>query len=95
MIKKLDDKDLKAFWKEYGTAMKLGLVEDHNNRNRISKILQFHSSNSKDDELTTLDAYVERMKKDQSAIFFMAAGSKAVRVSSGVNRVPTSALSFP
>jgi heat shock protein beta len=41
MIKKLEGKDMDTFWKEFGTAMKLGLVEDHNNRNRISKILRY------------------------------------------------------
>ena len=44
MFKKIDAEKYKKFWSEYGTALKLGLVEDHNNRVRISKLLRFVDS---------------------------------------------------
>lgn len=32
------------FWKQYGRAMKLGIIEDSTNRNRMAKLLRFHTS---------------------------------------------------
>jgi len=62
------------FWKNFGTNVKLGVVEDPNNRTRLSKLLMFHSSKTK--ELTTLDKYVERMKKGQQQIYYLAGENK-------------------
>jgi len=62
------------FWKNFGTNVKLGVVEDPNNRTRLSKLLMFHSSKTK--ELTTFDKYVERMKKGQQQIYYLAGESK-------------------
>jgi len=76
MLKKLEDEDYKKFWKEYGTAIKLGLIEDYANRSRLAKMLRFASSNSKE-ELTSLEGYLERMKKDQNTIYFLAGSSRA------------------
>ncbi|XP_051917402.1 endoplasmin-like isoform X2 [Hippocampus zosterae] len=72
MIKKIaeeqyDDK----FWKEFGTNIKLGVIEDHSNRTRLAKLLRFQTSNS-DTALASLEQYVERMKEKQDKIYFMA-----------------------
>ena len=40
MFKKIDAEEYKKFWKQYGTSLKLGLIEDNNNRVRISKLLR-------------------------------------------------------
>ncbi len=44
-------------------------------RSRLAKLLRFHTSKSPD-SLTSLDDYIGRMKEGQSAIYFVAAGSK-------------------
>ncbi|MEE6480111.1 hypothetical protein FKM82_012466 [Ascaphus truei] len=76
MIKKMAvDKYNEKFWKEFGTNVKLGVIEDHSNRTRLAKLLRFQSSNNKT-ELTSLDHYVERMKEKQDKIFFMAGTSR-------------------
>lgn len=75
MIKKLSEEDFKKFWKEFGTSVKLGLIEDYSNRARLAKLMRFHTSHSKDD-LTSLESYTERMKKDQAAIFFISGASR-------------------
>lgn len=31
------------FWKEYGKAIKLGLIEDSSNRGRLAKLLRVHT----------------------------------------------------
>merc|ERR1711970_772391 len=70
MLKKLDEDDFKNFWDNFGTSIKLGVIEDASNRNRLAKLLRFSSSHS-DDELTSLESYVERMKEKQEKIFFV------------------------
>merc|ERR1719474_1140200 len=73
MIKKISDDKYAAFWAEYSTNIKLGVIEDTANRTRLAKLLRFTSSNGK---LTSLAEYVERMKDKQESIFYMAGGSK-------------------
>ncbi|XP_070559770.1 endoplasmin-like [Ptychodera flava] len=76
MIKKMDAEDFKEkFWKEFGTNIKLGIIEDHSNRTRLAKLVRFFSSNS-DTELTGLADYLERMKEKQEHIYFMAGTSR-------------------
>jgi heat shock protein beta len=69
MIKKLDSEAFATFWDNFGTSIKLGVIEDSTNRNRLAKLLRFTSSNS--EELTSLEDYVERMKEKQDKIFFL------------------------
>lgn len=61
----------KTFWEQFGKAIKLGIVEDSGNRNRLAKLLRFHTS-EKPNELTSLDDYVARMKTDQKSIYYIA-----------------------
>nr|XP_033807636.1 endoplasmin [Geotrypetes seraphini] len=76
MIKKIaEDKYNDKFWKEFGTNVKLGVIEDHSNRTRLAKLLRFHSSHHKT-EFTSLEQYVERMKEKQDKIYFMAGSSR-------------------
>ncbi|XP_053553134.1 endoplasmin [Bombina bombina] len=76
MIKKLaEEKFNDKFWKEFGTNIKLGVIEDHSNRTRLAKLLRFQSSHHKS-ELTSLEHYVERMKEKQDKIYFMAGSSR-------------------
>merc|ERR1712136_245592 len=88
MIKKIDAEDyIEKFWKEFGTNMKLGVIEDHSNRTRLSKLLRFMSSNHPTD-LTSLEDYIERMKEKQEKIYFCAGnGRKEVENSPFVERL--------
>jgi heat shock protein beta len=58
------------FWKEFGKAIKLGIIEDTSNRVRLAKLLRFHSSKS-GDKLTSLDQYISRMKPGQKQIYYL------------------------
>jgi heat shock protein beta len=66
--------DWKKFYENYGTALKLGVIEDAANRVRLSKLLQFHSTST--NELATFDEYVGRLKKGQDEIYYLAGLSK-------------------
>ncbi|XP_029992523.1 endoplasmin [Sphaeramia orbicularis] len=76
MIKKIAEEQYNdKFWKEFGTNIKLGVIEDHSNRTRLAKLLRFQTSNS-DTVLASLEQYVERMKEKQDKIYFMAGTSR-------------------
>ncbi|XP_030281349.1 endoplasmin [Sparus aurata] len=76
MIKKIAEEQYNdKFWKEFGTNIKLGVIEDHSNRTRLAKLLRFQTSNS-DTILASLEQYVERMKEKQDKIYFMAGTSR-------------------
>lgn len=75
MIKKLSKEDYEKFWKEYSTNIKLGVIEDAQNRARLSKLLLFQSSTQKG--LTSLADYVSRMKPNQQHIYYIAGSSEA------------------
>ena len=66
----------RAFWEQFGKAIKLGVVEDSGNRNRLAKLLRFHTS-EKTNELTSLDDYVARMKPEQKSIYYIAGTEEA------------------
>lgn len=74
MIKKIPKEDYQQFWKEYSTNIKLGIIEDAQNRARLSKMLQFHSSTRK--EMTSLPEYISRMKANQQHIYYIAGSSE-------------------
>ncbi|KAF8060354.1 HSP90B1 [Scenedesmus sp. PABB004] len=73
-----DEEACKAFgtlWKEFGRALKLGILEDDNNRGRLAKLLRFHTSKSPD-KLTSLPEYVSRMRPGQKAIYWIGGASQ-------------------
>lgn len=72
MIKKIDDSKYNDFWKEFSTNLKLGIIEDQTNRNRIAKLLRFHSSKTGPDGWTSLSSYVKDMPSEQEQIFYVA-----------------------
>ncbi|XP_016497895.1 endoplasmin homolog [Nicotiana tabacum] len=63
------------FWNEFGKSVKLGIIEDATNRNRLAKLLRFETSKS-DGKLTSLDQYISRMKAGQKDIFYITGASK-------------------
>ncbi|XP_042038944.1 heat shock protein 90-6, mitochondrial-like [Salvia splendens] len=69
-----DREDYMNFWRNYGKHMKLGCIEDRENHKRIAPLLRFFSSQSEEDVIS-LDEYVDNMKADQKDIYFIAADS--------------------
>ncbi|XP_030460376.1 heat shock protein 90-6, mitochondrial [Syzygium oleosum] len=66
--------DYEKFWENYGKYLKLGCIEDRENHKRIGPLLRFFSSQS-ENEMISLDEYVENMKPEQKDIYFVAADS--------------------
>jgi len=72
--KELQDRYVK-FWESFGKNIKLGIIEDAGNRNKLAKLARFYSTYNKD-LLTSLDDYIDRAKKSQDAIYFLAGETK-------------------
>lgn len=75
MFKKIADADYERFWTEFSTNVKLGIIEDSYNRNRLAKLLRYHSSHTGPSGTTSLSDYKERMKPDQEFIYYLAGTS--------------------
>ena len=73
---KKKDTKYKKFFENYGKNIKLGVIEDIQNRNKLAKLLRFYSTHNID-ELTSFDEYIKRMKPKQEQIYFLAGEDKA------------------
>lgn len=67
-------KDYKKFWENFGKFLKLGCIEDTGNHKRIVPLLRFFTSKS-DEDLISLDEYIENMGENQKAIYYLATDS--------------------
>lgn len=79
-VEKSDDNEEKKgqytkFWNEFGKSIKLGIIEDAANRNRLAKLLRVETTKS-DGKLTSLDQYISRMKPGQKDIFYITGTNK-------------------
>lgn len=72
--KKLTAATYGKFWEEYGKALRLGMIEDGNNRARLTKLLRYRSSRA-EDKWVSLQDYVSRMPKKQKAIYYISGES--------------------
>ncbi|MCA2211965.1 molecular chaperone HtpG [Jidongwangia harbinensis] len=64
-----------TFWREFGRAVKEGLLGDSDNQKAILDIATFASTAGT--EPTTLAGYVERMKEGQEEIYYLTGESRA------------------
>jgi len=60
----------KTFYDNFSKMIKLGVHEDSKNRDKLSKLLRFYSSEHPD-EYISFDEYVSNMKEDQKNIYFI------------------------
>ena len=65
--KREKEDDYNTFWEAFGRNLKLGIIEDNANRQRLASLLRFYSSNS-EDGITGLDDYVGRMREGQKVL---------------------------
>ncbi|MCB9642042.1 MAG: molecular chaperone HtpG [Myxococcales bacterium] len=72
-----DNADYLKFWKACGRALKEGIAEDFDNRERIADLLLFQSS-ADPEKLVSLREYIERMKEGQEAIYYLTGESREV-----------------
>jgi heat shock protein beta len=65
------------FYEEFGKAIKLGILEDKTNRNKLASLSRWYSTRSST-EKTSFDEYISRMKKVQDQIYFFSGEDRKV-----------------
>ena len=79
------DKDKFArFQSNFGRYIKVGLIEDRDNKEKLYKFATFATTYSEDAVGSTLNDYVGRMKDGQKAIYYVSGTSRAAAASSPV-----------
>lgn len=76
-ILKNDRKKYEEFFKEFGESIKIGIYSDFTKKEKLSNLLLFQSSETADNEYTTLAEYKARMKEGQEFIYYAAGKDKA------------------
>ena len=82
-LKKIADKDNAKyiqFWNEFGQVLKEGLYEDLERKDTLLELARF--SNNENDDLISLEDYVNAMDKNQKDIYYIAADTKSQALSS-------------
>ena len=82
-LKKIADKDKAKyiqFWNEFGQVLKEGLYEDLERKDTLLELARF--SNNENDDLISLEDYVNTMDKNQKDIYYIAADTKPQALSS-------------
>ena len=77
-LRKLADEDAakyQSFWREYGRVFKEGIATDPSSKEELMPFFRYHSSNS-EDQLTSLDGYIERMPESQEDIYYVLGDDK-------------------
>jgi len=76
MIKlKEDEEKFNKFSDSFGKYIKVGIIEDDDNRQDLAQLCRFMSSAS-GNKFITLDQYVDNMKTNQTSIYFVTGDSK-------------------
>jgi molecular chaperone HtpG len=65
--------DYRTFWTAFSVYLKEGVATDPGAREPLARLLRYPSSATTGDELTSLQAYVDRMKPEQDAIYYVLA----------------------
>lgn len=74
---KNDRKKYEEFFKEFGESIKIGIYSDFTKKEKLSNLLLFQSSNTEENEYTTLAEYKARMKEGQEFIYYAAGKDKS------------------
>jgi len=59
------------FYAEFGKAIKLGILDDKTNRNKLASLSRWHSTRNPNG-LISFDEYIKKMKSIQDQIYFFS-----------------------
>ena len=72
---KNETEEYQKFWDAFGQVFKEGIVEDMNNKERISKLCRFSTSKGDEKQTVSLEQYVANMKEGQDKIYYITSES--------------------
>jgi len=81
LLEGMDKEKYDQFYAEFGPVMKIGIPTDHDNRDRIAKLLRYQTTNS-DGKYVSLADYTSRMQPDQDAIYYITGENTAALLNS-------------
>jgi molecular chaperone HtpG len=65
-----DEQEYAKFFKQYSKNIKLGICEDHANKDKFTKLLRFQTSKSAG-TLISFDTYIQNMSENQKNIYYI------------------------
>ena len=65
------------FWKNFQKNIKLGMIEDHENRDKLAVLTRWYTTNNIT-QLSSIDEYIGRMKEGQKHIYYLGGEDKAI-----------------
>ena len=69
-----DKEKYQRFWKEFGSVLKEGLIEDHANQEQIATLLRFTTTHTnREEQDVSLEEYIARMPAGQDKIYYITA----------------------
>lgn len=71
-----DAKKYEDFFKQFGMFIKEGAASDFEHKEDLAKLLRFDSTHDAE-TMTSFEGYVERMKEDQQAIYYISGPNRA------------------
>lgn len=79
-LERLENKDAETFnkfYQNFSQYLKEGAATDFQYRDQLTPLLRYESSMTNPGETTSLQAYVDRMKDDQKAIYYLVGPSRS------------------
>ena len=73
---KNDPDKYREFWGNFGSFIKEGAATDFVHKDGLVKLLRFESNITKENELISLEQYVQRMQEEQKAIYYVSGFNK-------------------
>jgi heat shock protein beta len=68
--KKGENEKYLKFWEAFGKSIKLGVIDDRQNKGKLSKLLRYQTSKS-EGKFISLQTYVDRMAENQKNIYYI------------------------
>ncbi len=81
LLENMEPEKYEQFFSEFGAILKIGVPTDHENRERIAKLLRYRTTKS-EGKFVSLKHYVERMQPDQDEIYYITGDNFAALANS-------------
>ncbi len=76
-LAKNEPEKFETLWKEFGSVLKEGPIEDAKNKDRIAKLLRFASTKTDGKQTVTFANYISNMQEGQEKIYFLTGSAYA------------------